>query len=101
MLERKIQAQFPFQVVKYFKGTTLLRRQYHSETVFQIPKVKVAWGIFRLTAFLHGKLPKRASSQNRVHGPVVERMLWDSALDSGVDHEVTLVISKVEQSYLA
>lgn len=45
MFERKIQAWFPFQVVKYFKGITLLRRQCCSEPAFQIPKVKVSWGI--------------------------------------------------------
>ena len=51
MLERKIQAWFPFQVGKYFKGTTLLRRQRPSETEFQIPKVKVAWGVLNSQPF--------------------------------------------------
>lgn len=53
LLERKIQARFPFRVVKYFRGITLLGRQHHSETAFQIPEVKVAWGILRLAAFHH------------------------------------------------
>lgn len=51
MPERKIQVRFPFQVVKYFKGTTLLRRQHQSEHAFQIPKVKVTQDVLKLKAF--------------------------------------------------
>lgn len=42
-LKGKFKLGFLFQVVKYFKGTALLRRRHHTETAFQILKVKVAW----------------------------------------------------------
>lgn len=83
VLERKIQAWFPFQVVKYFKGTTLLRRQCPSETAFQIPKVKVAWGVLNSQPFAIAN-SLRSHFQVRKHGPVVERMVQNSALDSGL-----------------
>ena len=91
-LKENFKFGFLFQVVKYFKGTTLLRRLHHSETTFQIKSRLLGYlktNSPLLELILQAcKLPK--------HNVVVKRMVYDFALDLGVIHEVDFIISKSE-----